>query len=318
MDSIVLALGGGGARGLAHIGVIRQLEQAGFHIAAIAGTSAGAIVGAIYAAGYNTDQIETVMAEIGQRDFFARTHDDGPSLMGLSGLRRALQTLIGDKTFTDLMLPFACTAVDIKTDQELIITHGPVMDAVQASAAVPGIFPPIRMGSYELVDGGVLDPVPVSVARWLAPNHPIVAVCLHPIPEQWGQLPALSITPPTPIPVPSPVMEQFSRLRIAQALRIFAHSMDITARMVAELRLQIDKPDVIIRPEVGEYGLLETSNPDLLVQKGELAASLKIEEIRRAFSLRQAISRRFRSPQLTGKLIDGEEPLDDPEGAMDA
>lgn len=301
MDSIVLALGGGGVRGIAHIGVLRRLEQAGFHVAAIAGTSAGAIVGSLYAAGFCPDEIADLVTHVSARDFFSRDPDDGPSLMGLSGLRRLLDHLIGHKTFADLKIPFACTAVDIKTDQEVILYQGSLIESIQASAAMPGIFPSRMIGDYELVDGGVLDPVPVSVARWLAPGLPVVAVCLHPVPENWAELPAIPFA--TPSAIPQPLLHQISRLRIAQAFRIFARSMDIALRMLAELHMQIDKPDVIIRPNVGTYGLLDQVDGQELIQRGEQAASEHIEEIRRSFTFKNRVARMFQQPKPPGKVI---------------
>ncbi|HZW04795.1 MAG TPA: patatin-like phospholipase family protein [Anaerolineaceae bacterium] len=302
MDSIVLALGGGGVRGIAHIGVIRRLEQAGFHIAAVAGTSVGAIVGSLYAAGLKSDRIADLVTHVGTRDFFSRDPDDGPSLMGLAGLKRVLEHKIGKMTFADLAIPFACTAVDIKSDQEVILYQGSLMESVQASAALPGIFPTVKIGEYELVDGGVLDPVPVSLARWLAPGQPVVAVCLHPVPEHWAEMPAMPFAAPSTIP--QPILNQVNRLRIAQAFKIFARSMDITSRMLAELHLQIDKPDVIIRPDVGEFGLLDNVEGDELIQRGELAASEKIEEIRRAFQLKNRVARIFQHPKPPGMVFD--------------
>lgn len=305
MDSIVLALGGGGTRGMAHIGVIRRLEAAGYRIAAIAGTSSGAVVGAVYAAGYTPDEIEEIVLSMDQRHLFDREPGDAPSLMGLGGLRKALAPVLGNKTFNELLIPFACTAVDIKTDQEIIIKTGSVLQAVQASAAVPGILPPIHIGNMELVDGGVLDPVPVSVARWLSPTHPVVAVCLSPAPDEWSELPALPFVPSTPFP--QPLIGQFSRLRIAQAFKTFARSMDITSRMLAELRLKIDKPDVLLRPDVGAYGILDNVDPRVLLCSGEKVVEDALPSIRRCFSLNNQVTRIFRSAPPPGKVIDSTE-----------
>ncbi len=182
MTDIALALGGGGVKGIAHIGVIKQLEKEGFKIRAIAGTSAGGIVGAVYAAGVSLDLIVSELGMVNQKEFFARQPDDPPSLLGLTGLVNFLNTYLEGKCFSDLSMPLALTAVDIRSKQEIILNKGSVVQAVLATVAIPGVFPPVMINDLELVDGGVLDPVPVAVARWLAPHLPVVAVCLSPTP----------------------------------------------------------------------------------------------------------------------------------------
>lgn len=311
MVSIVLALGGGGVRGIAHIGVIRGLENAGFSIKAVAGTSVGAIVGAVYASGCTPDQMDRLITSLDKRHLFARSPDDGPSLMGLAGLRKALKDVIGEKTFKDLVIPFACTSVDIHTDLEIIINSGRLMTAIEASAAVPGVFPPVRLGSYELVDGGVLDPVPVSVARWMMPDKPVIAVCLTPPPEDWAELPPQNYIPPPPLP--QPILSQISRLRVAQAFNIFARSMDTSSRMLAELRLIVDHPDVIIRPDVRSIGMLDDVDPERLIKVGEEAVTAAMPEIQKAFSWSERIARRLRQQRTPGNVlvVDGDDEVTD-------
>jgi len=301
MVDIALALGGGGIKGLAHIGVIRFLEQQGYTIRAIAGTSAGGLVGAMYAAGFKTSEIESIISGIDRNRLFKRERHDGPSLLGLQGLTKALIENLGDRHFTDLLIPFACTAVDLHCDQEVILSQGIVVDAVQATIAVPGIFPPKQIGDSLLIDGGVLDPVPVALARWLAPTLPIVAVCLSPIPEGWSHIPSFHV--PASSPIPAPIIEQFAHFRIGQAFQIFIRSMEATSRMLAELRLQVDHPDVIIRPDVYQYGLLDNVNPEELIRAGEKAAEQSLPEIVKASSWSNQISRRFRRSSLPGKII---------------
>ena len=175
---ISLALGGGGMRGIAHIGVIRCLEEAGYRISAIAGTSAGGIVAAVYAAGYNPGDMISVLLKMDQSRLFGRRVNDGPSLMGVSGISDILHHLLGDRTFNDLRIPVALTATDANTGKEVILHHGKVFHAVLATIAVPGVFPPRHCGSAQLLDGGVVDPVPAAVSRWLAPGDPVIAVPL--------------------------------------------------------------------------------------------------------------------------------------------
>jgi len=183
---ITLALGGGGIRGVAHIGVLRALESNGFKIRAIAGTSAGGLVGAVYAAGFNTTKIEETVNEFDQNRSFSRRMNEQPSLLGLSSVANKLSKLLADRTFEDLVVPFAATAVSLHSGKEIILRKGKVIDAVLATIAVPGLFPSKEIGGRVLIDGGVLDPVPVQVARWMRPDLPVVAVMLHKPPEDWS------------------------------------------------------------------------------------------------------------------------------------
>ncbi len=277
MDEVVLALGGGGVKGIAHVGVLRVLENEGFKVHAIAGTSIGGLIGALYASGHTPEEIDHLLKELENPRLFSRGHHDGPALMGMLGLYEILLDVIGDLTFERCAIPFACTAVDLNLSQEVILAKGSLIDAVMATMAVPGIFPPRQVGSYLLVDGGVLDPVPVALARWLAPTYPVIAVCLTPAPEKWAHLPPqFNMPEPSPIPLPRQLIEQLSRMRFSQAFQIFVNSNDTTSRMLAELRLQQEHPDVIIRPAVEKYGILDRVNPQELIKIGEMATRSRI------------------------------------------
>jgi NTE family protein len=307
MDEIVLALGGGGAKGAAHIGVARVLEREGFNIRAIAGTSAGGLVGALLAAGYTSFQIEELLSELNNPRLFSRGPNDGPALLGLQGLNQILLDEIGGRTFEQLRIPFACTAVDLNSSQEVILAQGSLLEAVLATVAVPGVFPPRQVGEYLLVDGSVLDPVPVALARWLTPALPIIAVCLHPAPEKWAHIPP-RFSLPESAPIPRPLLEQFAKMRFGQAFQIFVSSIDTSARMLTELRLQQDHPDVIIRPDVVKYGMLDRVNLAELVKLGEEATLQALPEIRQALSWSNQLSRFFRRADPPGHVL-----LNDPE-----
>lgn len=308
MADISVALGGGGVKGIAHIGVLNRLMKEGFNIRAIAGTSAGGIIGSAFAAGYLPDEIEKIITGMDQSKVFMRNMHDGPSLLGLKGFAQTLMDTIGEVTFEQLSIPFACTAVDINTDQEVILSKGLVVEAIMATIAIPGIFPPVEIGDKTLVDGGVLDPVPVSVARWLAPTLPVIAVVLSPVPEGWAHLPDISI--PKPSGFASAFIDQFSKLKIAQAVRIFTRSMDITSRAMTELRLEVDKPEIVIRPDVGQFGLLDFGNPREIIELGEAAADSAIPEIKQSLSWPNQISRRFRKVEPPANVISTSEFAD--------
>jgi NTE family protein len=266
---ITLALGGGGVRGVAHIGVIRTLENHGFKIRAIAGTSAGGLVGAVYAAGFSTEKIEKTVKELEQDRSFSRLPDDGPSLLGLSSIYHKLSDLLGEMTFSELTIPFAATAVSLSSGKEVILRKGKVMKAVMATIAVPGVFPCQEMGGRVLVDGGVMDPVPVQVARWMRPDLPVVAVMLHKTPEGWSRK-----DEPLPLPIPGPttIIEYLTKLRPVQAFQIFSRSMEVSSKHLTELSMKLYEPEVIISPVVGHIGILQNIDIDELIHEGMTAA----------------------------------------------
>lgn len=303
MEEIALALGGGGIKGIAHLGAVYRLMELGYKIGAIAGTSAGGIVGGVVASGAKKEVVfEAVTAINTNINFFSRRHEDGPSLLGLSGLVKMLSPFLEGKTFSDLQIPLAVTAVDMVSKQEFILKRGSVMEAMVATASIPGVFPPIRMGSAELVDGGVLDPVPVAVARWLAPKLPVIAICLSPAPGHWSEMPEIGI--PLDIHIPQPILSRIINLRIGQAIRIFMESMDVTGRMITELRMEVEKPDVIIRPDVLKYGYLDRADPKELIKRGETAVDEALGEIRNSLTWRHKVGRQFQNPQPPSKVLE--------------
>jgi NTE family protein len=275
---ISLALGGGGSRGYAHIGVLRCLEKEGFRINAIAGTSAGGIVASAYAAGSTPDELETVFAKVDQSKLFARSPEEGPGMLGLSGAAKLLEDFFGEKTFADLRMPCAVVAVDLKGGCEVVLNQGRVVDAILATIAVPGVFPPKHYGGVELVDGAVLNPVPVTIARSMAPTLPNVAVVLEILNEETRGFNNF----PLPVPVPAGLVKRLTRTRVAQAFNIFLQSVDVGSRKLAELRLLADHPDVIIRPDLSGIGVLDKVDVHEVISKGEKATEIVMPDLRRA------------------------------------
>lgn len=298
---IALALGGGGIRGYAHIGVIQQFTLEGYEIAAIAGTSAGGIVGSLYASGYSPFEIESFIKELDFKSMFGRQPNDSPSIIGLSGFHAMIAEKLGNKTFNELRIPFACTAVDLKSGSEIIMDSGKLIDAVEATTAIPGIFPSKIIGPLTLVDGGIFDPVPVATARWLAPNLPIIAVCLTPEQENWRDLPHIKIPPNMPIPMP--VVETIFQLRIGKAAMTFIDSIDIMTNMIAELKMQIDKPDFILRPDMQKYAIFDDIDPYDLIERGKQIVINKRAGIKRTFSTSRKVGRWLKPSHPPGKLF---------------
>lgn len=286
---ITLALGGGGAKGNSHIGVIRRLEQEGFRIQAIAGTSFGGLVGVFYSLGYSPDEIEEMFAARDQTQLYTQPPRDGSSFLGLAGTMVFLEEVIGDRTFDDLKLPCVLTAADLNSGREVLLSEGSLVDAILTTIALPGILPPRRVNGLELVDGGILNPVPVAPARSLAPRLPVVAVVLT---IEMGN-PAQTWNIPLPENLPLRLIARVGKMRYGQALDIFLRSFDIVTRAVTEYRLEVDKPDVIIRPQVTHIDTLERVDVHEIVQKGEEAVNAVLPELKKLFTWRKRLRRRI-------------------------
>jgi len=287
--NLTLALGGGGAKGNSHIGVIRRLEKEEYKIDAIAGTSFGGLVSVFYALGYSPDEIEDMFASLDQTQLYGHSSEEGPSLLGLAGATKWFKEVIGERTFDDLKIPCALTAADLKSGREIVLSEGPLVDAILATIAIPGIFPARRLGDLELVDGGTLNPVPVAPARALMPKLPVVAVVLT---KTMGT-PAQTWEIPLPDYIPRNLLERLSKLRYTQALDIFLRSLDMVNRAVTEYRLEVDKPDIVIRPQVTDIDILERVDVHEVVRKGEEAVEATLPELKKLFAwqyrLRRAI-----------------------------
>ncbi|MEA3431962.1 MAG: patatin-like phospholipase family protein [candidate division WOR-3 bacterium] len=184
---IGLALGSGAARGLAHIGVLKALEEESIPINIISGTSMGAIVGAYYAKEGQAAILEEVALGIDWKKL-ARLLDLNLALLQKGfvhgyKVKEFLQSLIGDVKFEDLEIPLAVVAADAETTEEIIITKGSVVEAVRASISMPGIFTPVKWQDRFLIDGGVVNPVPADVARNMGAEI-VIAVNVIPGPSQ--------------------------------------------------------------------------------------------------------------------------------------
>ena len=278
---ITLALGAGGSKGNAHIGVIRRLQKEGFRIRGVAGSSYGGLIAALFALGHSPDTIEELFASLDQTRFYGHAPNDGPSLMGLAGVTRLLEERIGDLTFADLKLPCVLTAVDLKSGKEVLLNRGRVVDAMLATIAMPGIFPVRYIDGLELVDGGMLDPIPVAPARRLAPRLPVVAVALTmPMgapPQSW-RLPLQRYW------IGRIVSRVLSRMKYDSVWDIFTRSLDITSRAVTQYRLEMDRPEVIIQPQVFEIDTLDVVDVHEVAKRGEEAVEAALPQLRRLFT----------------------------------
>jgi NTE family protein len=176
-SGVALALGGGAARGIAHIGVLKVLAEEGIPVRGVAGTSVGSVVGAALCAGH--DWRWMLAAARGLRwGSLVQPTVPRMGILATERLERYLERSLGVARFEDLGLPFAAVAVDISTGEEVVLRSGPLASAVRASCSVPGIFEPVELGGRLLVDGGLLNDVPADVARLLV-GGPVLAVKLN-------------------------------------------------------------------------------------------------------------------------------------------
>ena len=181
-----LALGSGSARGLAHVGVIQVLEAYGIPIDMIAGTSIGSVIGSLYASGASIEQLEeaALSMKISKTLFLLDPALPHSGFIKGNRAEEILKTIaLKDKTFDDLNIPFAAVATIIENGAEVVINQGKVIDAVRASISIPGIFTPVKYQDYYLVDGGLVNPVPVDVTKNMGADI-IIAVSLTKIISQ--------------------------------------------------------------------------------------------------------------------------------------
>ncbi len=260
---IGLALGGGAARGLAHIGVIEALMEAGLEPDIIAGTSIGAIAGGFYASG-RLDILHSFARELTMRKLlrYLDVNLAGSSLVSGKRLEKTLASHIGDIHIEDLSKKFVAIATEMGTGQEVWLTSGSLTAALRASYALPGIFKPVRIGGRWLMDGALVNPVPVSAARALGANF-VIGVTLHTGHYVRNTLfPIEAEAAPDPKPERSFDVEREKRSRFALVKRqmfggrrrdgtpgiprVVLEAFNITQNRIARSRLAGDPPDATI------------------------------------------------------------------------
>jgi NTE family protein len=277
-----LALGGGGARGLAHIGVLKVLKRENIPINLIVGTSMGAIIGAAYALKKDISTLEKIVekySKIGvfninlsfsekeKKDkpyFFKKMSDFLKKVYAFNlelrreylndgeDLKKIINDLVGDKVFADTKIPFAAVAADLIKGEKVILNQGKLFNALLASASIPGIFPPIILDGKTLVDGGIVDVVPIETARSLGANF-IIAVNV------------------------SPTLKK--RFEFSNAVEILFRSDSITNNEL--IKLQLSSADLVINPKVGRFHWSNFSKPEKFIREGEIAAQNVLSELKK-------------------------------------
>ncbi len=260
-----LALGGGAARGLAHIGILEVLEKENIPIDIIAGTSMGAVIGAAVAGGQSARRIRAQALDLGWKGLAPLVELTAPRTGFLGGrrIRKRLKEIIGEVTFAQLEKPFACVATDIRTGDELVLREGPVLDAVIASCSLPIIFRVAQWQGRYLVDGGLVNPVPVKIVKEMGADFIIAVNVLHHPHVKLLQLHTRGTEKP-------------------KEPNIFNVMMQIVNIPAAHLvKSSLSGADVIIEPDMTDIGFGDFNKAGECILRGELAASDAIGEIKR-------------------------------------
>jgi NTE family protein len=291
--SIGLVLGGGAARGFAHIGVIRALNAHGINPDVITGTSIGAIVGGLYAAGH-LDAFEAWCRQLSRRRVLGYLDFTfgGSGLIGGAHLARRLEEALGATTFADLPLRLAAIATELRTGHEIWLTRGRITEALAASSALPGIFPPKRIGGRWLMDGALVNPLPISAARALGARL-VIAVNLNadrgtiiqdhgPDAEDDARRAALASKRKWHgiFGAQRLMHRQFLGARDRPGLStVMIEAFQIMQDRVTRARLAGDPPDVMISPRLGRTNLFDFHRAREFIALGAEAAERAIEAI---------------------------------------
>jgi len=299
---IGLALGTGSARALAHIGVLKVLEKEGIPIDFIAGTSAGAMIGAIYAAGISPWEMEEITLNIDKRKtitlFTPSVSNSG--LLDGNRIAKFIESILGRQNIGDLKIPFAAIATDLLRGEEIIITEGSVITALRASMSIPGIFTPVKYNGRLLADGGLVNPVPVSTTIGMGANI-VIAVNVLPPPQKHIQ--NLRIKKETRTTQIGKINSKIVNTRLGKYLaslkpivyvkefvrkktsgpNIFSmilQSIAITNYQISALQLTRYEPDFLISPETEFIRPHEFFRGEEAISAGEKAAIAILSEIK--------------------------------------
>ena len=293
--TIGLALGSGSSRGWAHIGIINELAKLGIEPDIVCGTSVGAMVGAAYAMG-NLEKLEAWACSVTKLDV-ARFLDINTSMTGFVHTERFHAYLneniaSDDDIIEDLSKTYAAVSTDLESGREVWLTQGSIIQAVWSSMAMPGLFPAIRNEHRWLVDGGLVNPVPVSVCRALGADV-VIAVNLNgdivgkhlekPIPEKNSNN---SITVKI-----SELVKEYTNLsffdediknkeRPPSLLNAIAASVNITQDRITRSRMAGDPPDIMFSPKLSDIGLLELYRAEEAIMEGRRCVQRKIPELK--------------------------------------
>lgn len=254
--NIGLVLSGGALRGAAHVGVLQVFEREGISPSIVAGTSVGAIIGATYAGGVTADTMVEMFTHLKWPNLIKVTWKNTLGLFDTEPLEGFISDLIADSDFCDLTKKFAAVSCNLLTGEKVVMKEGPVAPAVRASAAFPGIFSPIKMGDRLLVDGGIVDNMPVSVAKEMGADY-IIAVDL-------SSPTVLSKSPENPIDL------LFSVINLMHTRAALPDPKQI---------------DCLIKPDVEEFSAWGFSDVEVMIARGRIAAEKVMLQLKKDLKL---------------------------------
>ncbi|MDX1674578.1 MAG: patatin-like phospholipase family protein [Longimicrobiales bacterium] len=248
-----LALGGGAVLGFAHIGLLSALDEANVEIDCIAGTSAGAIAAGLYAFGVSPDRLRDLLSPLTWRKVsgFTRT---SKGLLTNEPVGELVIDELGDAQIEDAEIPLAVVAADIHTGERIVLRDGPLDLAVRASAAIPGIYTPVAIGDRVLVDGGIVDNVPVEAVRELGAEIAVAAT----------------------------LGDALDFDEVSNLLSVLTNAFLITVNNATRLSLELDRADVVIQPDLEPHNHWDMKQRDELMEKGYQAGRDAVSRIRDA------------------------------------
>lgn len=292
-----LALGSGSARGWAHIGVIKALTEAGVHVDYIAGTSIGAVVGAVYASG-KIETLENVVRQFDWKQIVSFFDVVFPKSGLIDGNKVAdfVRAHVAPGNIEDLGLPFRVISTDLETGSEVVIQEGDVIEAVRTSISIPGIFTPAKKDGRLLLDGGLVNPVPVSVVRDMGADFVIAVDLNHDIIEKKGagKTPVSSLAKrsldgeieynPTQkgwirnvlngrvmsmdLPVLTQIKQWMTKDPVPSIFEVLVSSINIMETQITATRLKAEPPDLLIKPKLGHLKFLEFHRAEEAIAEG--------------------------------------------------
>ena len=295
-----LVLGSGGAKGLSHIGVIKFLEEMDVKIDFITGSSIGALIGGAYAGGLSIKEIEDIALET---DLTSTVKLFSPGF-GKSGLvtgtkvQEFLTSKLGNKNIEDLKIPFVAVATDIITGQEIHFNKGNLVEAIRASISIPIVFQPVIRNNIVLVDGGLVNPVPINVAREIGADYIIAVNVMSSKNKSESKSDKkfdnkIDLEKPLEIiPVLQRKLEDliidhkwirnFIKHKEKEDLpgmkKIFNRSVQIAQERLIELSIELHKPDVLIEPKVGNINIFDFYKAEEIIEIGYNAAEKVLKE----------------------------------------
>lgn len=255
MSKIGLVLGSGGAKGIAHIGVLKVLEKNNIKIDVITGTSMGALVGGLYASSLSINEIERLAVETKFKKVAGKVELRrlNESLLKNIRVKHFIESNLKKKRIEDFQIKFGCIATDLRNGEEIVFTKGDAVIAIHSSTTLPGIFKSIEYQNHLLVDGGLVNPLPIDLAKKLGADK---IICVD-------------------------VMSKFNTEKIKpNILNAALNSVNIFEKRINDFIIEKEKPDILIVPPLNNYRAYHFNKAEELIKIGEQEANGHLEELR--------------------------------------